>query len=84
MSFGTARKLDFRRMAPLRAPIYAPDMVNLAEVHAHDPSYEPPTLIELGSVAEHTLNGCLLGKQWGGSDGFSFMGINVPISNCSR
>jgi hypothetical protein len=60
-------------------------MVNLATpVAVSEPAYEPPMLIELGSVAEHTLNGCFLGKQWGGSDGFSFMGINVPISNCSR
>jgi hypothetical protein len=46
-------------------------------------TYEPPVLVELGSVAEQTLHGCLFGKQWGGSDGWTFMGINVPISNCS-
>ena len=48
----------------------------------HSP-YESPTLIELGSVAERTLHGCFLGKEWGGTDGWTFMGINVPISNCS-
>jgi hypothetical protein len=46
--------------------------------------YEPPTLFEIGSVYDHTLTGCLFGKQLGGTDGFTFMGINVPISNCSR
>jgi hypothetical protein len=45
--------------------------------------YEPPRLIELGSVVERTLHGCYWGKQFGGSDGFTFMGISVPISNCS-
>jgi hypothetical protein len=50
--------------------------------------YEPPALFELGSVAERTLHGgildgCYWGKQFGGSDGFTFMGISVPISSCS-
>lgn len=45
--------------------------------------YEPPGLFELGSVAERTLNGCYWGKQLGGTDGFTFMGVAVPISNCS-
>jgi hypothetical protein len=50
--------------------------------------YEPPVIIDVGTVAEQTLSGglldgCYWGKQWGGSDGFTFMGINVPISNCS-
>jgi hypothetical protein len=40
-------------------------------------------LLEFGSVAERTLNGCYWGKQLGGADGFTFMGITVPISNCS-
>jgi hypothetical protein len=48
-----------------------------------DHPYEPPVLVELGTVAAHTLHGCLWGKEWGGTDGWSFMGINVPISNCS-
>lgn len=50
------------------------------------PSYEPPVLVEVGPVFVHTLhggNGCYWGKQLGGSDGFTFMGINVPISSCS-
>jgi hypothetical protein len=47
-------------------------------------SYEPPVLYDLGTVHEQTLtHGCLFNKQWGGSDGFTFMGIDVPISNCS-
>jgi hypothetical protein len=51
------------------------------------PEYEPPTLVELGAVSELTLtggvSGCYWNKQLGGSDGFTFMGISVPISNCS-
>ena len=47
------------------------------------PPYAAPVLTELGTVWEHTLNGCWWGKEYGGSDGFTFMGINVPISNCS-
>jgi hypothetical protein len=52
---------------------------------AHTPAsaYEPPVLVELGTVAELTLHGCFFGKHAGGSDGFTFMGINAPISNCS-
>jgi hypothetical protein len=46
-------------------------------------AYVPPVLTELGTVWERTLHGCWWGKEWGGSDGFTFMGINVPISNCS-
>jgi hypothetical protein len=45
--------------------------------------YEPPMILELGGVSEQTLNGCYWGKQLGGSDGFTFMGISVPISSCS-
>ena len=45
------------------------------------PVYEPPTIVELGTVEELTLRGCLFGKQWGGADGFSFGPIT--ISNCS-
>jgi hypothetical protein len=49
------------------------------------PAYEPPALVDLGTLHEQTLTyGCLFGKQFGGSDGFTFMGINVPISNCSQ
>jgi hypothetical protein len=46
-------------------------------------TYEAPEVFEIGSVYDHTLTGCLFGKKLGGSDGISFMGINVPISNCS-
>lgn len=47
--------------------------------------YAPPTLRTLGTVHELTLTGnfCWRGKELGGSDGFTFMGIAVPISNCS-
>ena len=54
--------------------------------HRHDvpERYEPPALYDLGTVHEQTLtSGCLFNKQWGGSDGFTFMGIDVPISSCS-
>jgi hypothetical protein len=49
-------------------------------------AYEAPQLFEIGSVETHTLTGlqgCYWGKQFGGTDGWTFMGINVPISNCS-
>ena len=49
-------------------------------IEAH---YAAPVLTELGTVWEHTLHGCWWGKEWGGSDGFTFMGVDVPISNCS-
>jgi hypothetical protein len=59
-------------------------MVNLATpVPVSESAYEPPMLIELGSVSELTLSGCFFGKHLGGSDGFTFMGVSVPISNCS-
>jgi hypothetical protein len=45
--------------------------------------YEAPALAELGLVVDETLHGCYWGKQFGGSDGFTFMGISVPISACS-
>jgi hypothetical protein len=50
------------------------------------PAYESPRLIELGTVSTQTatgLHGCYWGKELGGSDGWTFMGINVPISACS-
>jgi hypothetical protein len=50
---------------------------------ANPAAYEPPILLELGSVAELTLHGCWWGKEFGGTDGWTFMGISVPISNCS-
>jgi hypothetical protein len=40
--------------------------------------YEPPSLTLLGSVHELTQ---VQDKKYGGSDGFTFMGI--PISNAS-
>jgi hypothetical protein len=51
----------------------------------HQPTaetYEAPSLVVLGSVHELTLH-CFWDKKLGGTDGFTFMGINVPISNCS-
>jgi hypothetical protein len=47
--------------------------------------YEAPTLFVLGGVHELTLHGggCWWGKKLGGTDGFTFMGISVPISSCS-
>ena len=47
--------------------------------------YEAPQLIEIGAFYEQTLTGdfCYRNKQLGGTDGFTFMGISVPISNCS-
>jgi hypothetical protein len=67
-------------------PIYISAMATA--VPAADPvvAYEAPALLVLGGVAENTLrgdSGCYWGKQFGGSDGFTFMGISVPISNCS-
>jgi hypothetical protein len=49
------------------------------------PAYEAPRLVELGSVHGLTLTGnhCFWDKKLGGTDGFTFMGISVPISTCS-
>lgn len=58
-------------------------MTSCAEASGTAAPYEPPRLTELGAVAEQTLRGCYRGKQFGGSDGWTFMGIAVPISNCS-
>ena len=44
------------------------------------PPYEPPRLVELGSLVELTLGGCSHGKHLGAA-GFPFEG--GPISNCS-
>jgi hypothetical protein len=63
--------------------------IGSASAFDHEPQstagYEAPALIQLGGFAEQTQsnNFCLFGKQLGGSDGFTFMGISVPISNCS-
>lgn len=51
-------------------------------------AYESPRLTELGTLHALTLTGgwqdfCFRGKEFGGSDGWTFMGIAVPISNCS-
>jgi hypothetical protein len=45
--------------------------------------YEAPRLAVLGTVHELTLHRCFFDKQLGGTDGFTWMGINVPISDCS-
>jgi hypothetical protein len=42
--------------------------------------YEAPALVDLGAIAELTLADCV-DKQWGSSDGHTFMGI-APIT-CS-
>lgn len=50
-------------------------------------AYEPPALARLGTVHELTLTvrgkKCWWGKEFGGHDGYYFLGIPVPISNCS-
>lgn len=46
-------------------------------------AYEAPSLVVLGTVHELTLWGCFWDKKLGGTDGFTWMGIAVPISNCS-
>ena len=49
-------------------------------------AYEAPALFEIGTIDVHTLTGltgCYWNKQFGGTDGWTFMGISVPISNCS-
>ena len=45
-----------------------------------DRAYQPPAIRALGSVAELTQN---FDKRWGGSDGWVFVGINVPVHNVS-
>jgi hypothetical protein len=49
--------------------------------------YEPPALVRLGTVHDLTLTfsgrKCWWGKEFGGHDGYYFLGIPVPISNCS-
>jgi hypothetical protein len=57
--------------------------MELSRPKASAPPYEPPTLVALGAVSELTQTGCYWGKQFGGTDGWTFMGISVPISNCS-
>jgi hypothetical protein len=59
-------------------------MVTFAEsARMPEPAYDPPVLIEIGTVAELTLGRCWFGKQVGGSDGFSLAGQPISISNCS-
>ena len=72
-------------MVPPAEPHYLLDVETSTTAASRDLElvYEPPALIEFGSVVERTLHGCYWGKQFGGSDGFTFMGISVPISNCS-
>jgi hypothetical protein len=59
-------------------------MSDLPTITSTEP-YEAPSLTVLGTVHELTLHGggCYWDKQYGGSDGFVFMGMPVPISNCS-
>ncbi len=46
--------------------------------------YEAPSLVVLGTIHNLTLTrGCWWGKQFGGTDGFTWMGNPVPISDCS-
>jgi hypothetical protein len=48
-------------------------------------SYDPPRLEVLGSILELTLHGgsfCIRDKTWGGSDGFTWHGIQIPVSSC--
>jgi hypothetical protein len=48
--------------------------------------YEPPALVRLGTVHELTLTfsgKCWWGKEFGGHDGYYFLGVPVPISSCS-
>jgi hypothetical protein len=42
--------------------------------------YEPPLLRALGTVAELTQQ---LNKRWGGTDGWQFMGIDIPVHTVS-
>jgi hypothetical protein len=46
-------------------------------------SYEAPSLHVIGTVHDLTLRFCWRDKQFGGSDGFTWMGIPVPVSDCS-
>jgi hypothetical protein len=43
--------------------------------------YEAPAIGVPGSVAELTQD--LFDKRWGGRDGWTFMGVNVPVHNVS-
>lgn len=45
-------------------------------------TYEAPKLERLGFFHVETRNFCVLGKQFGGHDGWSGI-VGVPISNCS-
>lgn len=44
------------------------------------PPYEPPAIRDLGTVRDLTQT---FDKRWGGSDGWQFMGINVPVHRVS-
>jgi hypothetical protein len=44
--------------------------------------YEPPALRSLGTVAALT-QGFFDDKNWGGTDGLKFAGINIPVHNAS-
>ena len=58
-------------------------MSNSSKTTSSD-SYEAPSLVVLGTIHNLTLTrGCWWDKTLGGTDGFTWMGIPVPISNCS-
>jgi hypothetical protein len=47
--------------------------------------YDPPRVVVLGPVSTLTLQGrgvCFHGKREGGSDGMSYMGVQIPIASC--
>jgi hypothetical protein len=48
--------------------------------HNAPQNYQPPRLRALGTVAELTQT---FDKRWGGSDGWQFIGIDVPIHTVS-
>jgi hypothetical protein len=84
-SLGPIEKPDFRRIGTEATRGYSPAMVTFAESgQMPEQAYEPPVLVEIGTVAELTLGRCWFGiKQVGGSDGFSLAGQPISISNCS-
>jgi hypothetical protein len=48
--------------------------------HYTQKHYEPPRLWALGTVAGLTQT---FDKRWGGSDGWQFIGIDVPVHTVS-
>jgi hypothetical protein len=39
--------------------------------------YEAPQIVEIGSVHELTLTGPVVDKEFGGGDGYTFMGQGI-------